>query len=349
MVGIAINGMGRIGRLIARRYIQAPPEGIELVAVNDIDSAENIAYLMKYDSVHGRADFDISSSENKLNLCGNEVTVTNVPDPSKLPWKDLGVDIVLECTGLFRDHEKAAGHLEAGASKVIISAPSDNADISIVLGVNEDKYDPSKHDIISATSCTTNSLAVVAKVLNDSFGIDNMMATTVHAYTASQKLVDTSARKRVRGRAAAVSLIPTSTGAAKATALVIPELSGRMFATAIRAPIPDGAITDITAFLNHDVTEASVNEALKAASVGKMNGILDFSEDELVSADILTDPHSSVVDAHCTKVINNRVVKVMAWYDNEYGFSCRMVDLASFLARSGGLVGRGTIETPIRA
>ena len=236
------------------------------------------------------------SSEDKLNLCGNEITVTNEPDPSKLPWKNLGVDIVLECTGLFRDHEKAAGHLKAGASKVIISAPSDNADISIVFGVNEDKYDPSKHDIISATSCTTNSLAVVAKVLNDSFGIENMMATTVHAYTASQKLVDTSARKRVRGRAAAISLIPTSTGAAKATALVIPELSGRMFATAIRAPIPDGAITDITAFLKHDVTEASINDALRAAADGKMNGILDFSEDELVSADILSDSHSSVVD-----------------------------------------------------
>ncbi len=349
MTRIAINGMGRIGRIIARRYITNPPDGIELVAANDIDDTDSIAYLMRYDSVHGRADFPVEARQDALRLGSREVTVTHEPDPAKLPWKELGVDIVLECTGLFRDHDRAAKHLEAGASKVIISAPSDSADLTVVMGVNEKVYDPAKHHIVSAASCTTNSLAPVAKVLNDSFGIEYLMATTVHAYTASQKLVDSAARKRIRGRAAAVSLIPTSTGAAKATTLTIPELEGRMYATAIRAPIPDGAITDITATLKADVTEGSVNAALKAAADGSLHGIMDFTEDDLVSADIITDPHSAVIDAHSTKVIGGRVVKVLAWYDNEYGFSCRMLDLASFMATKGGMKGAPRLERPVPA
>jgi glyceraldehyde-3-phosphate dehydrogenase type I len=349
MTRIAINGMGRIGRIIARRYITNPPDGIELVAANDIDTTDSIAYLMRYDSVHGRADFTVEAQEDHLRLGSRDVAISHEPDPAQLPWKDLGVDIVLECTGLFRDHDRAAKHLEAGASKVLISAPSDNADLTVVLGVNEKRYDPATHHIVSAASCTTNSLAPVAKVLNDSFGVEHLMATTVHAYTASQKLVDSAARKRARGRAAAVSLIPTTTGAAKATTLTIPELEGRMYATAIRAPIPDGAITDITATLKAEVTEGAVNAALKAAADGPLHGIMDYTEDELVSADIITDPHSAVIDARSTKVIGGRVVKVMAWYDNEYGFSCRMLDLTSYIADQGGLGSSKRLESALRA
>lgn len=348
MTKIAINGMGRIGRIIARRYLTDPPDNIELVAANDLFSPENIAYLTKYDSVHGKAPFEVTGSDGSLRLGSKEIRMYSEKDPTKIPWGEEGVDIVLECTGVFRDHDMAAKHIEAGASKVILSAPSDNADLSIVMGVNQEMYDPSMHHIVSATSCTTNSLATVAKVLNDSFGIEYLMATTVHAYTASQKLVDSPARKLRRGRAAAVSLIPTSTGAANATTKAIPELKDRMYAVAIRAPIPDGAITDITATLKQDVTEKMVNDALMGASNGKMHGILDCSEDELVSADIITDPHSSIVDAQSTKVIGGRTVKVLAWYDNEYGFSCRMLDLASFMAAKGGMKAP-RLEQPVKA
>ncbi|MBI0583152.1 MAG: type I glyceraldehyde-3-phosphate dehydrogenase [Methanomassiliicoccus sp.] len=337
VTNIAINGMGRIGRIITRRYLTDPPAGIRLVAANDLFPTEDIAYLMRYDSVHGRAPFPVEHGANALHFGSREVVVFGEKDPADIPWRDLDVDIVLECTGAFRDRENAARHLEAGASKVILSAPSDSADLSMVMGVNENMYDPSKHHIVSAASCTTNSLAPVAKVLNDSFGVELMMATTVHAYTSSQKLVDGPARKIRRGRAAAVSLVPTSTGAANATVRTIPELEGKMFATAIRAPIPDGALTDITALLRQDVTEQSVNAALQAAAGGAMKNIMGFSEDELVSADIITDPHSAVIDSRSTKVIGDRMVKVLAWYDNEYGFSCRMLDMASFMAGKGGL------------
>jgi glyceraldehyde-3-phosphate dehydrogenase type I len=335
MTKIGINGMGRIGRIITRRFMTDPPDNIELVAANDLFPPDNIAYLMRYDSIHGKAPFPVESGPDRLRCGSRDIVMHKEADPAKIPWGDLGVDIVLECTGAFRDHDKAAKHIEAGASKVIISAPSSNADLTVVMGVNEDMYDPSRHHVVSAASCTTNSLAPVAKVLNDSFGVEYLMATTVHAYTASQKLVDSPARKARRGRAAAVSLVPTSTGAANATTLTIPELTGRMHAVAIRAPVPDGAITDITATLKQDVTEEMVNSALRKASEGKMHGFLDFAEDELVSADIITDPHSAIVDAPSTKVIGGRTVKVMAWYDNEYGFSCRMLDLASYMAKRG--------------
>jgi glyceraldehyde 3-phosphate dehydrogenase/glyceraldehyde-3-phosphate dehydrogenase (NAD(P)) len=349
MTKIAINGMGRIGRIVARRFVTDPPDNIELVAANDLFPTDNIAYLVKYDSVHGKAPFEVESGPGFVRLGSNRIQMFNEPDPAKIPWGEAGVDIVLECTGLFRDREKAAKHLEAGASKVIVSAPSDSADLSIVLGVNEDMYDPSKHHIVSNTSCTTNSLAPVAKVLNDSFGVDYLMATTVHAYTASQKLVDSPARKLRRDRAASVSLVPTTTGAANATTKTIPELNGRMHAVAIRAPVPDGAITDITATLKQDVTEEMVNAAMKGASDGTMHGILDYSEDTLVSVDIIGDPHSSIVDAESTKVIGGRTVKVMAWYDNEYGFSCRMLDLASYMAAKGGMKSAPQLERSIRA
>jgi len=349
MTRIAINGMGRIGRIVTRRYMTDPPKNIELVAANDLFPPDKIAYLTKYDSVHGKAPFEVTSGTDYLQLGSNRIHMFKETDPANIPWGDLGVDIVLECTGVFRDRNRAAKHLEAGASKVIISSPSDSADLTIVLGVNEGRYDPSQHHVVSVASCTTNSLAPVAKVLNDSFGVDHMMATTVHAYTASQKLVDGPARKTRRGRAAAVSLIPTSTGAANATTKTIPELEGRMYATAIRAPICDGAITDITATLKQDVTEESVNAALRGASEGPMNGIMEYCEDELVSADIITNPHSAIIDAVSTKVIAGRTVKVLSWYDNEYGFSCRMLDLAAYIASKGGLKSEARLERPIPA
>ena len=349
MTRMAINGMGRIGRMIARRFVTNPPEGIELVAANDLYPAETIAYLTKYDSVHGKAPFEVEHGDDFIRLGPTRIQMFRETDPANIPWGKLGVDVVLECTGVFRDRDKAARHLTAGASKVVISAPSDSADLTMVPGVNDEMYDGSKHEIISIASCTTNSLAPVAKVLNDSFGIDHLMATTVHAYTSSQKLVDMPARKTRRGRAAAMSLVPTSTGASNATLKAIPELTGRMHAIAIRAPIPDGALTDITADLNQDVTEEAVNSAFRAAAEGKMKGILGYSEDPLVSIDIVGDPHSSIIDGESTKVLNGRTVKVLAWYDNEYGFACRMVDTVAFLSKKGLPERPARMEAPVRA
>ena len=349
MTRMAINGMGRIGRMIARRFVTNPPEGIELVAANDLYPAETIAYLTKYDSVHGKAPFEVEHGDDFIRLGKTRIQMFKESDPANIPWGSLGVDVVLECTGAFRDRDKAAGHIKAGASKVVISAPSDSADLTLVLGVNEDMYDPSKHEVITIASCTTNSLAPVAKVLNDSFGIDHLMATTIHAYTASQKLVDSPARKIRRGRAAAMSLVPTTTGASRATLRAIPELEGRMHALAVRAPIPDGALTDITADLNTDVTEEEVNAALREAAEGKMKDILGYSEEPLVSVDIVGDPRSSIIDAESTKVLNGRTVKVLAWYDNEYGFACRMVDTVAFLSRKGLPERAARMEAPVRA
>ena len=254
-------------------------------------------------------------------------------DPAKLPWKKLGVDIVLECTGLFRRKEDAIKHITAGASKVIISAPSESSDLTIVKGVNENSYNPKVHHIISNASCTTNSLAPVVKVLDDTFGIEHLLVTTIHAYTASQGLVDRSARKIRRGRAAAISLIPTSTGAAKATSLVLPSLNDKMDALAIRVPVPDGAITDIVAELKSDVTVEQVNEAFKIASMGDLKGILGYSEDELVSSDIIGDTHSGIVDGTSTKVVDNKMVKILVWYDNEFGYAKKLLELAEYISR----------------
>lgn len=329
MKRVAINGLGRIGRLALRHYITNPPDDIEVVAGNDLTPIDDLAYLIRYDSVHGRAPFPIEHGPDYLQFGSKQIKVLNEKEPAKLPWKALGVDVVLECTGRFRGREDAGKHLEAGASKVIISAPSDDVDSTIVMGVNENSYDSQKHHVISNASCTTNSLAPVAKVLNDAFGIEYVMVTTTHAYTASQTLVDLPARKRRRGRAAAVSLIPSSTGAAKATALVIPELKGKMDAIAVRVPVPDGAITDVVAHFKKDVSVETVNAALKEAADGELKGILGYSEDELVSADIISDPHSGTIDATSTRVLINRVAKVLVWYDNEFGYSRRILDLAS--------------------
>lgn len=331
MSRIAINGLGRIGRLILRSFVMNPPSGLELAAANDLTSREDLAYLIKYDSVYRNAPFSVSVTDSHLDVGGHRVAVSNEKDPARLPWKDLGIEVVLECTGRFRKRADSARHLEAGASRVIISAPSDDADITLVMGVNEKEYDPEKHQVISNASCTTNSLAPAVKVLNDAFGVEYLMVTTVHAYTSSQTLVDLPARKRRRGRAAAVSLVPTTTGAARATALTIPELKGRMDAIAIRAPVVDGSITDMVAFLRKDISVETVNEAFRKAAGGELKGILEYTEEEIVSSDIIGNAHSGIVDASSTKVIDNRVAKVLVWYDNEYAYARRMLDISAFI------------------
>jgi glyceraldehyde 3-phosphate dehydrogenase/glyceraldehyde-3-phosphate dehydrogenase (NAD(P)) len=329
---VAINGFGRIGRQILRSYLIETPEKIEIVAVNDPNPTEELAYLMKYDSVHGRAPFPVEAGADRLRFGSHEVRVLHERDPARLPWKDLGVDMVLECTGRFTERAAAAKHLEAGASRVVISAPSPDADHTVVLGVNEGSYDPAKHTIVSNASCTTNALAPAAKVLNDTFGIERLMATAIHAYTATQALVDKATKKPRRGRAAAVSLIPTSTGAAVATTRALPELTGKMDAVAIRAPIPDGSVLDIVADLSRDATADEVNAAMKRAAEGSMQRYLAYTEDPIVSADIVGDPHSGVVDGLSTSVVGGRMVKVLVWYGNEFGYAKRMVDIASYMA-----------------
>ncbi|MBN1882376.1 MAG: type I glyceraldehyde-3-phosphate dehydrogenase [Deltaproteobacteria bacterium] len=341
MMNVAINGLGRIGRLVLRHSMsrtgssipENPAGRVNVIAANDLTTTEELAYLTKYDSVHGRADFDVSYGDDYLQLNSKKIQKFSEQNPAALPWGEMGVDIVLECTGRFSDRNAAAAHLEAGAKKVIISAPSPNADLTVVMGVNEDEYDGGKHHVISNASCTTNSLAPPAKVLNDAFGIEYLFATTIHAYTTSQGILDIAKGpgKKRRGRAAALSLIPSTTGAAKATAKVLPELKGKMDAIAVRVPVPDGAITDVVAHLKKKVTVEEVNEAFKKASEGAMRGILAFTEDELVSADILSDPHSCTIDASSTMVLMDNVVKVLIWYDNEYGYAGRLLDLAGFI------------------
>ena len=336
MKTIAINGLGRIGRLALRLYVERPPKNVALVAANSPAPIEDLAYLIKYDSVHGRAPFEIRTGPDYLDIGPHRIAVSHETDPEKLAWRRQGIDIVLECSGLFRKREEAEKHLRAGAGKVIISADAKNEDLTIVLGVNERSYDPAKHHIISNASCTTNCLATTAKVLLDAFGIDYLMATTVHAYTSSQAIIDRSAPgHRRRGRAAGVSLIPSSTGAAAATQLVLPQLRGRMEAIAVRVPVANGSLTDIVAHLGRDATREEVNAAFKAAAGGPMAGILDYSEDELVSADIVGDEHSAIVDAKSTRVLRDRIVKVLAWYDNEYGYARRLLDLAGYIAGQG--------------
>ena len=328
---IAINGLGRIGNQVLRHYINNLPKNCEIVAANT-SSVEDAAYLLQYDSVHGRADFDIQTEENKLIIDGHEITIVSSHNPLELPWKDLGIDIVIDCTGHFTDGTLAMQHIEAGAKKVLISAPGKNVDLTIVKGVNHGEYDSAKHHIVSNASCTTNSLAPVMKVLEENFGVQNAMITTTHAYTSSQVTVDRRAKKRRRGRAAAVNIIPTTTGAAVATVEVIPALEGKMEAMALRVPLPDGAITEVVAVLNKDVTIENVNEAFMNASQGELEGILEFTTDEIVSSDILGNRHSSIVDGLSTSVVGKRMVKVMAWYDNEYGYSQRLLEVADYMA-----------------
>ncbi|MEM9291950.1 MAG: type I glyceraldehyde-3-phosphate dehydrogenase [Acidobacteriota bacterium] len=331
---IGINGFGRIGRCAFKQIIDRP--GVSVVGVNDLADLGDLAYLLKYDSVHGWYPRKVDHDDQHLVVDGQEIPFFHHRNPEEIPWGELGVDVVIEATGVFRDRDAAARHLAAGAKKVVISAPSSNADSMIVLGVNDEIYDPAAHDVVSMASCTTNCLAPVAKVLNDTFGVDHLMITTIHAYTSSQALMDTPMRKRRRGRSAAVSIIPTTTGAAKATGVVIPELDGRMDGMAVRVPVPDGSLTDIVATLKADATEESVNDALRqAAEEEGLMGILRVTDEALVSRDIIGDTHSSIIDAESTMALGERMVKVLSWYDNEWGYSARLVDFAHFLLRKG--------------
>lgn len=329
---IAINGFGRIGRCYLRAALERDELGrdYEIVAINDLADINNFAYLLKYDSVQGRLNQKVAVDGNIMKVGKCEIEFLSIPKPSDLPWKKMEIDFVLESTGLFTKRDKVKGHLDAGAKKVVISAPSEDADITVVIGVNDDKYDPKKHNIISNASCTTNSLAPPAKVLNDEFGIESGLMTTVHAYTQGQRMIDfPDAKDWRRGRAGAISIIPTSSGAAKAIGQVIPELSGRMTGAALRVPVADGSVTDLTAVLRKNVTAKQVNDVLRRAAEGKLRGIMEYTEDQIVSADVIGDPHSAIIDGGSTFVIpeNGRLVKVFSWYDNEYGYANRLVDL----------------------
>ena len=336
---IGINGFGRIGRCILRALVQEKVSDVEVVAINDLTDTRTLAHLLKYDSIHRTfTAASVGSKEKALTVGGKEIAVTAIKDPKELPWKSMGVDIVLECTGLFTDKAKAAAHIEAGAKKVIISAPAKGHDITLVLGVNDDKYDPSKHVFISNGSCTTNCLAPIAKVLLDNFGIERGLMTTIHSYTNDQSLLDLPHRKGDlrRARAAAVSMIPSSTGAAKALSEVIPALEGKFDGLAIRVPTIDVSLVDLTLSTEKPVTVAAINAAMKkAAESPPLKGILHYVDEELVSSDFIGHPGSSIFDATQTKVLGDRFAKVFSWYDNEWGFANRMVDLARLVAKRG--------------
>jgi len=325
MVKVAINGFGRIGRLLYRAALETKAD-IDFVAVNDLTDAKTLAHLLKYDSVHGRLPFKVEAKENAIIVEGKELKVLAEKDPAKLPWKDLDVYLAVESTGLFTDRESAAKHLQAGAKKVLISAPAKNPDITIVLGVNDDKYDHKKHNIISLASCTTNCVAPVAKVLNDKFGIETALMTTAHAYTNDQRILDFQHKDLRRARSAATNIIITTTGAAVAATLALPELAGRMDGLALRVPVPDVSIVDLVAILKKKATKEEINAAFKEAAKKELKGILVYTEEPLVSSDFIHDPSSAIVDGLSTMVIGN-LAKVLAWYDNEWGYSVKMVQM----------------------
>jgi len=331
-IRIGINGFGRIGRLVYRAAL--PHRDIEIVAINDVTDAPTLAHLLKHDSVHGPLRVPVVVDGSVMSVDGRKTQVLATKDPAHLPWKDLGVSLVVESTGLFTDRDKAAAHLSAGAKKVIVSAPGKDADLTLVLGVNHSSYDPAKHHIVSNASCTTNCLAPVVKVLHDTFGIQRGVMTTIHAYTNDQRILDLPHKDLRRARAAALSQIPSSTGAAKAIGLVIPELKGKLDGSSIRVPVPDGSLVDLTVQVSRNTTAEEVNAALKAAADGPMRGILEYSTEELVSSDIIGNPHSSVVDSKLTTVMDGNLVKVFAWYDNEWAFSVRVIELIQLMARS---------------
>jgi glyceraldehyde 3-phosphate dehydrogenase len=326
-VKVGINGFGRIGRNLFRAAYEAGSD-LEFVALNDLIDVEMIAHLLRYDTVLGRFPGEIEATDGGIIVDGTEIKVLNEKDPADLPWGDLGVEVVIESTGLFTKREDAQKHLDAGAKKVIISAPATDPDITVALGVNFDDYDPEKHNIISNASCTTNCLAPVAKVLNDTVGIERGLMTTIHAYTADQRLQDMPHKDYRRARAAAVNLIPTSTGAAKAIGLVIPDLQGKLNGVAIRAPVITGSLVDLTCDVGRETSVEEINGAMREAAQGPMQGILEYTEDPIVSSDIVTNPHSSILDAEQTGVIDGTFVKVFSWYDNEWGYSNRCVELA---------------------
>ncbi len=328
---VAINGFGRIGRMVFRSALKE--QGIEIVAINDLTSAATLAHLLKYDSVHGRFDGTVETKDNTIVVNGTTIPIYAIKNPAELPWTDLKVDLVLESTGLFTARDKAALHLQAGAKKVIISAPATDPDLTVVVGVNDSAYDPAKHHIVSNASCTTNCLAPVAKVLNDSFGIEKGLMTTIHSYTNDQNILDLPHKDLRRARAAALSMIPTSTGAAKAVSLVLPELKGKLDGFAIRVPTPNVSVVDLTCTLKTSVDAVTVNAALKAAAEGPLKGILGYTDEELVSVDFNGCPLSSIVDGKNTKVIEGNMLKILSWYDNEMGFSNRVIDLIRIMCK----------------
>jgi glyceraldehyde 3-phosphate dehydrogenase len=329
-IRVAINGFGRIGRNVLRAAKKAGVKDIDFVAVNDLTDPGTLAHLLRYDSVHGRYPGTVEVGDGSLKVDGDEIRVFAEKDPAALPWGDLGVDIVIESTGRFTKREDAAKHLAGGARKVIISAPAKNEDITIVLGVNEERYDPQNHHVVSNASCTTNCLAPVVKVLLDEFGFRRGQMTTVHSYTNDQQILDLPHKDLRRARAAGMSIIPTTTGAAKATSLVIPEVKGKIDGVAMRVPTPDVSIVDLSCELERDASVEQINEAFRSASQGRLKGILGYSDEQLVSVDYIGNPNSSIVDGASTNVVSG-LVKVMAWYDNEWGYSSRCVDLARYM------------------
>ncbi|MBI3609269.1 MAG: type I glyceraldehyde-3-phosphate dehydrogenase [Nitrospirae bacterium] len=329
-IKVGINGFGRIGRNLLRSALS--DRGIEFIAVNDLTDAKTLAHLLKYDSVHGILSAEVEAKEKLLRVEGRTIEVLAEKDPKQLPWKRLGVDIVVESTGRFTDRAGAGLHLSAGARKVIISAPAKDPDLTVVLGVNESVYDPAKHAIVSNASCTTNCLAPVAKVLLEAYGIKRGLMTTVHSITNDQRLLDLPHKDLRRARAAGLSMIPTTTGAAKALFLVLPQLKGKLDGMAIRVPTPNVSVIDLVAELEHDVTESELNARYRLAAEGPLKGILQYTEEPLVSVDLNDNPHSAIFDATLTKVLEGRMVKVIAWYDNEWGYSCRLRDLIRYIA-----------------
>ena len=329
-IRVAINGFGRIGRNVLRSAKKSGA-ALDFVAVNDLTDNDTLAHLLRYDSVHGPYPGTVETTGDGLRVDGDDIKVFSERDPAALPWRDLGVDIVLEATGIFTDRASASKHLDAGARKVIITAPAKNEDITIVLGVNHEQYDPAAHDVISNASCTTNCLAPVVKVLMEGFGFRRGFMTTIHAYTNDQNILDLPHKDLRRARAAAMSMIPTTTGAAKATSLVLPEVKGKLDGMAIRVPTPDVSLVDLVAEVDRDTTAEEVNAALKSAAEGDLKGILGYSDEPLVSVDYTGNPNSSVVDARSTAVMEGRMVKVLSWYDNEWGYSSRVVDLARYV------------------
>ncbi len=333
---VGINGFGRIGRLVLRAMMEKKNKDIDVVAINDLADVATNAHLFKWDSSYGKYPGTVQATKDSIVIDGKPIKVLAERDPSKLPWKDLGVELALECTGIFTDAEKAALHLQGGAKKVIISAPSRNEDITIVLGVNEDKYDPAKHKIISNASCTTNALAPAVKVLNDAFGIEKGLLNTVHSYTNDQRVLDMAHSDLRRARTAGANIIPTTTGAARTVAVVIPELKGKLDGISLRVPTPTVSICDFTCLVKKPVvTIEEVNNAFKAAANGPMKGILEYIDEPLVSSDFKGNPASSIFDSKSTMVLDNNLVKILAWYDNEWGYSCRLADITAYVIRKG--------------
>ena len=329
---IGINGFGRIGRQTLKAILERHPDELEVVGINDLAPTATNAHLFKYDSTYGRYEGEVTAGEGEIVVDGHHIRASSEKDPAALPWKELGVEIVIESTGIFTDANRARAHIDAGATKVIISAPARNEDVTIVLGVNEDVYDPVNHAIVSNASCTTNGLALPAKVVFDSFGIEHGLMTTVHSYTNDQNVLDVFHKDLRRARSAGQNIIPTTTGAARALALVIPQLQGRFDGFSLRVPTPTVSIIDFVAVTARPVTAESVNAALRAAAEGPMRGLLGYTEEELVSMDFKGDDRSSIIDAKSTMVTGDNLVKVIAWYDNEWGYSCRVSDLAAFMA-----------------